>query len=266
VQIGCFVALVKRLTAITREVSESINGCELSFHVRQPIDLHRAIAQHTAYQNCFVRLGLQLVPVPAEPKLPDAVFVEDTAVVFDETAIICNIGAPSRRAETQSMATVLSRYRTLKFLKEPGTLDGGDVLQIGHRVFVGSSRRTNRAGIEQLSKLLQPFDYQVEMVEVKDCLHLKSACSYLGNDTILINRAWINAEPFRGFRLIDVAADEPAAANALLIEGVLIMPNSCPKTLALLERQGFQICTVDVSELQKAEGGVTCCTIIFRAD
>jgi dimethylargininase len=255
-----------KLAAITREVSKSINACELSFDARQPIDLDRAIAQHSAYQDCLVRLGLQVIPVPAEPTLPDAVFVEDTAVVLDETAIICNIGAPSRRPETQSMATLLCRYRTLKFLKEPGTLDGGDVLQIGHRVFVGLSRRTNRAGIEQLRELLQPFDYQVEIVEVKDCLHLKAACSYIGNDTILINRVWINAEPFRGLRLIDVAAGEPAAANALLIEGVSIMPNSCPKTLALLQEQGFQIRTVDVSELQKAEAGVTCCSIIFRAD
>jgi dimethylargininase len=255
------------LAAITREVSDSINACELSFHVRQPIDSDRAIAQHAAYRDCLARLGLQLISLPAEPALPDAVFVEDTAVVVDETAIICNIGAPSRRPEARSMATALSRYRTLKFIKEPATLDGGDVLQpIGRRIFVGLSRRTNRAGIEQLRGLLQPFDYEVNLVEVKDCLHLRAACSYIGNDTILMNRDWVNTEPFRGLRLIDVAADEPAGANALLIEGVLIMPNSCPKTLAVLKEQGFQIRTVDVSELQKAEAGVTCCSIIFRID
>jgi len=255
-----------KLAAITRDVSESINACELSFHVRQPIDLSNAIAQHAAYRDCFVRLGLEVISVPAEPELPDAVFVEDTAIVLDEVAIICNMGARSRRAEAQSIAAALSRYRTLRFLKEPATLDGGDVLQIGRRLFVGLSQRTTRPAIEQLRELLRPFEYQVELVEVKNCLHLKSACSFIGNETILINRAWIDAEKFYGLRLIDVAPNEPAAANALLVGGVLIMPASFPNTRALFEKRGFPVQTVDVSELQKAEAGVTCCSIIFRAD
>lgn len=255
-----------KLAAITRDVSKSINACELSFHVRQPIDLGRAIAQHAAYRDCLVRLGLEVISVPAEPELPDAVFVEDTAIVLDEVAIICNMGAPSRRAEAQSIAAALSRYRTLGFLKEPGTLDGGDVLQIERRVFVGLSQRTTRAAIEQLRELLQPFDYQVRLVQVKNCLHLKSACSFIGNETILINRAWIDAERFHGLRLIDVAPNEPGAANALLVGGVIITPASFPNTRALLEKRGFQVQTVDVSELQKAEAGVTCCSIIFRTD
>ncbi len=179
------------LTAIVREVSSSINDCELSFHARQPIDVPKAIAQHKAYQDCLAELGVRVVSLPAEPGLPDAVFVEDPAVVLDEVAIISNMGAPSRRPEAQSLPNVLSRYRPLRFLAEPATLDGGDVLRIDRSVFVGLSQRTNRDGIAQLRHLLGPYGYDVRPVEVSGCLHLKSACSYLGNDTVLLNRSWI---------------------------------------------------------------------------
>src|SRR5204863_2683547 len=138
------------LTAITREVSASISDCELSFHAREPIDVAKAIAQHKAYRDCLVDLGVRVVSLPAEPELPDAVFVEDPAVVVDEVAVISIMGVPSRRPEARSLADALSRYRPVKFLREPATLDGGDVLRVGRRVFAGLSRRTNREGIAQL--------------------------------------------------------------------------------------------------------------------
>ena len=252
------------LTAITREVSASISDCELSFHARQPIDVAKAIAQHKAYQDCLAELGVRIISLPAEPKLPDAVFVEDPVVVVDEVAVISIMGAPSRRPEARTLTDALSRYRPLKFLREPATLDGGDVLRIGRRVFAGLSQRTNREGVAQLRDLLQAFDYEVQPVEVRGCLHLKSACSYIGNDTVLINRAWIDAERFRGFELLDVPNEEPAAANALLVNDVVIIPGSFPKTRALLEQRGFCVRTIDLSELQKAEAGVTCTSLIFN--
>jgi dimethylargininase len=172
------------LTAIVREVSSSINDCELSFHARQPIDVPKAIAQHKAYRDCLAELGVRIVSLPAEPGLPDAVFVEDPAIVVDEVAIIANMGAPSRRPEAQSLADALSRYRPLKFLLNPATLDGGDVLRIDRSVFVGLSRRTNQEGIAQLRDLLEPYGYHVRPVEVRGCLHLKSGCSYIGNNTV----------------------------------------------------------------------------------
>ena len=253
------------LTAITRQVSAGINDCELSFHARQPIDVAKAIAQHNVYQDCLVELGARIVSLPAEPGLPDAVFVEDAALVVDEVAVITNMGAPSRRAESKSLAKTLSQYRPLKFIAEPATLDGGDVLCVGRSVFAGLSRRTNRHGIDQLSDLLRAYDYQVQPVEVKSCLHLKSACSYIGNGTILVNRSSVDAEQLRGFELLDLPAEEPAAANALLLNNVVILPASFPKTRALLERRGFSTRIIDVSELQKAEAGVTCCSLIFNS-
>ncbi len=252
------------LTAITREVSASINDCELSFHAHKPIDVAKAIAQHKAYQDCLANLGVEVVSLPAEPELPDAVFVEDPAVVVDEVAVIAIIGVPSRRPEARSIADALSGYLPLKFLSEPATLDGGDVLRIGRFVFAGLSQRTNSEGVAQLRDVLGAFDYEVQPVEVRGCLHLKSACSYIGNDTILVNRSWIDGERFRRFQLLDVPDEEPAAANALLIKDVVIIPASFPKTRALLEERGFRVRTIDLSELQKAEAGVTCCSLIFN--
>lgn len=252
------------LTAITREVSSSINRCELSFQTRKPIDLAKAIAQHKAYQDCLAELGVRVVSLPAEPGLPDAVFVEDPVIVVDEIAVISIMGAQSRRPEAKSLADAVSRYRPIKFLVEPATLDGGDVLRVGRSVFVGLSRRTNREGVGQLSDILRAYDYRVQPVEVRGCLHLKSACSYIGSETLLLNRAWIDAERLRGFELLDVPGDEPAAANVLLLNDVAIMPASFPKTRALLEERGFRVRAIDVSELQKAEAGVTCCSVIFK--
>ena len=252
------------LTAIVREVSSSINDCELSFHPKQPIDVARAIAQHQAYLDCLAELAVRIISLPAQHDLPDAVFVEDPAVVMDEIAIISNMGAPSRRPETRSLANVLSHYRPLKFLTEPATLDGGDVLRIDRSVFAGLSQRTNRNGIDRLADLLGAYDYQVQPIEVRRCLHLKSACSYLGNDTVLVNRSWIDTKPLCGFELLEVPEEEPAASNALLLNDVVIIAASFPKTRALLEKRGFRVQTIDVSELQKAEAGVTCTSLIFN--
>lgn len=252
-----------RLVAIVRDVSPSINNCELSFHARQPIDVAKATAQHQAYQNLLAQLGLRIVSLAAEPELPDAVFVEDAAVVLDEIAIITNMGAPSRRPETRSIADALLHYRPLKFIRDPATLDGGDVLRIGRKIFVGLTQRTNREGYSQLHDILGAYDYEVQPIEVKGCLHLKSACSHVGDNTILVNRSWIDVAPFRGYELLDVPEDEPAGANALFINDVVIL--ACfPKTRMLLEERGFRTQAIDLSELQKAEAGVTCGSLILN--
>jgi dimethylargininase len=251
------------LTAITRQISSSINRCELSFHERQPIDVQKAREQHKAYERLLSELGVRVVAIAAEPDLPDAVFVEDPVVVVDEIAVISRMGALSRRPEAASLADALSHYRPLEFLTEPATLDGGDVMRIDRTLYVGVSARTNRDGIAQLTGLLRRYDYEVRPIEVSGCLHLKSACSYIGNNTILVNRSWIDAQPLQMFELVDVPDREPAAANALLVKDVVIIPASFPATYALLERKGFRLSSIDMSELQKAEAGVTCTSVIF---
>ena len=251
------------LTAITRQVSPRVNECQLSFYKRQPIDVQRAAEQHQSYQRLLSELGLCIVELAAEPELPDSVFVEDPAVVVEELAIISRTGAISRRPEADSLARELSKYRPLKFLIEPATLDGGDVLRIGHIIFVGQSERTNPDGIEQLAGILTTYGYDVRSVAVKGCLHLKSAVSYVGGASLLVNRSWVDSSPLSGFDLIDVPLDEPNAANALLVDDIVVLPSSFPKTRELLDRRGIDVRQVDLSELQKAEGGVTCCSLIF---
>jgi len=255
-----------KLIAITRPVSQSINDCELSFHVRQRIDVEHAIVQHKAYQECLASLGVEVISLSPEPDLPDAVFVEDPAVVVDEIAVIPNMGAPSRRPESASLATTLSRYRPIKHFTCPATLEGGDVMRVGRSVFVGLSRRTNREGIRQLEESLRPYNYQVQAVNMHGCLHLKSACSYIGNNFILVNRSFVDPKSFGSFELIDVPVEEPWGANALLVNDVILIPASFPKTRALLEGRGLSVRSLDLSELQKAEAGVTCTSLIFRQD
>jgi dimethylargininase len=254
------------LIAITRPVSPSINRCELTFHDKEQIDVSKAAAQHAAYEACLRQLGVRVVSLSVEPDLPDSVFVEDAAVVVDEAAVIPVMGAASRRPETAGIAAALATYRPLKFLESPATLDGGDVMRIGRSLFVGASSRTNADAIAQLRAALGPFRYEVNAVEVKHCLHLKSGCSYVGRNSILVNREWVDVTQFAGFELIDVPAEEPGASNALLIEDTVIVPSAFPRTIAMLEVRGFGVRPIDVSELQKAEGGVTCKSIIFNAD
>jgi dimethylargininase len=254
------------LTAITRQVSPSINRCELTYHAKEPIDVAKAIAQHEAYEECLRQFGARVVSLSAEPELPDAVFVEDAAVVVDEVAVIPVMGAASRRPETESLARALSVYRPLEFMRAPATLDGGDVMRIGRQLFVGASSRTNAEGVAQLRAALAPFDYEVTAVDVTQCLHLKSGCSYIGRNSILVNRELVDVTPLAEFELIDVPPLEPGAANALQIEDAVIVPGAFPQTISRLQARGFAVIAIDVSEFQKAEGGVTCKSIIFNGE
>ncbi len=249
------------LIAITREPSVSLGRCELSFVAPQPIDVALALAQHRSYVTALVQAGCEVVSLPSEPDLPDAVFVEDTAVVVDELAILTRPGAPSRRAEVESIGVALAPYRRIARLIAPATLDGGDVLRIGRTLYVGRTARTNEAAIEQLRALLGPFDYAIEAVPVTGCLHLKSAITVIGDGVLLANRALVDVSRFAGARIIDVDPDEPHAANVLQIGTRLIYPSCYPKTRARLA--DFDVIEVDASEVIKAEGAMTCCSLVF---
>ena len=250
--------------ALTRRVGPSIGACELTFRTRTPIDAARAAAQHEAYERALVQAGCHLLPLPAEPDLPDSVFIEDAALVLDEVAVILRSGAASRRPETPSVARALAPYRDVAVIGEPGTLDGGDVLRVGRTLFVGATGRSNEAGIAQLRAAVAPLGYDVRAVPVTGCLHLKSAITLVTPDTALINRQWVDAGPFAGLDLLDVHPDEPDAANALLVGTTLIYPASHPLTRRGLEGRGIEVLAVDVAELEKAEGAVTCCSIVFE--
>lgn len=250
--------------AITRKVSPAITRCELTHLQREPINAALAARQHEEYERCLAGLGCRVVSLPPEPELPDSVFVEDTAVVVDELAVVTRPGAESRRDETTSVARVLAEYRPTEAIQAPGTLDGGDVLCVGRRVFVGLSVRSNREGIEQLHTLLSPHGYTVEALPVTGCLHLKSAVTQVAPGTLLLNPAWVDPRAFSGLRHIEIDPAEPYAANALLIGDTVIYPVALPRTAARIQRARIRLATLDVSELAKAEGAVTCCSLILR--
>jgi len=243
--------------AITRALSPEIGRCELSYIERQPIDFARAERQHEAYERRLAAHGCRVVHAAPAPQMADAVFVEDAAVVLDDLAIITRPGAESRRFETESIADALKPYRKLKRVEAPATLDGGDVLAINGKLHIGISQRSNEAAVEQLDAIAIRF---------RDCLHLKSAVTQVGERTLLINPGWVDARQFPGFETVAVDPREPFGANALRIDDVLLYSASYPHTLRRLRSRGFQVETLEVDELEKAEAGVTCCSLIFEGD
>ena len=251
------------LLALTRDISPAIAECELTHLARTPIDLARARAEHEAYEAALRTLGCEVRRLPAGPELPDSVFIEDTAVVLDELAVVCRPGAPSRRGETAAVEAALRAYRPVAAIRAPGTLDGGDVLRAGRRLFVGEGARSNRAGIDQLRALVAPHGYEVTPVPFSGCLHLKTAATLAAGDLVLVNPAWVDAARLHPLRALAVDPAEPFAANALRIGGALVHPADFPRTRARLEAAGLRVHPVPAGELAKAEGGVTCCSVVF---
>ena len=251
------------LTAITRGVSSGILNCELTFVARAPIDLAKAIEQHRAYECALEKFGATVHSLPAEPHLPDSMFVEDPALVLGEVAVIFPLGTSSRRPEAASLAAALAPYRELKYVELPAIAEGGDILRVDKKLFVGLSTRTDEAGIRQLEAIVAPFEYEVIDALVTGCLHLKSAVTFLGRDTLLANREWFDHAKLVGYEWIDVDPEEPHAANALAFGNTVLLPASFPKTRARIEAAGFEVLPLDISELQKAESGLTCSSLLF---
>ena len=248
--------------AITRQVSPALGDCELSHLDRQPIDVDLARRQHGAYERLLGELGYRVLSLPAEPALPDSVFVEDTAVVLPEAAVITRPGARSRWPETASVARVLEPYRLLEHLEPPARLDGGDVLRLGRTLYVGETARTNRLGVAQLRGLVEPLGYRVETVPVAGCLHLKSAVTEVAEGTLLLNPAMVERGVFGRLGRIEVDPAEPLAANVLRVGEAVIMPAHHQRTRPRVEELGLEVYPAEATELAKAEGGVTCCSLL----
>lgn len=249
--------------AITREVSPRFNECEITHIDRTPIDIDAARAQHLQYVHALKNLGCNVVELPAEADLPDSVFVEDTAFILPELAVITRPGADSRKPEIESILQTLAARTNYVQLQAPATLDGGDVLVLGHKIYIGLSTRSNQHAVDQLNALLGEHGYQVTGVELHDVLHLKSAVTRVDDQTLLINPNWVDTRHFEEFKWIEVDPDEPSAANCLPVAGSIIFPAAFPKTAAKLEAAGYRLVTVDISEMAKAEGAVTCCSLIL---
>jgi dimethylargininase len=254
------------MKAFTRAVSPKLPECALTHLDRVPIDVAKAVAQHAAYEQALADAGLKVIRLPELPEDPDAVFVEDTALLLDGHAIITRPGAPFRVGETESTAAGLADHFELHRIAS-GFLDGGDALRIGRKLYVGLSTRTDAAGIAALSALVSPLGYGVVQAELRDCLHLKTGATYAGTDAsgtpvLLYSERSVDPRQFAGAEPLPVDGHEPAAANCLRVRDKLIIPAGNPWTAEKLAARGFQVVEVDVSELQKAEAGVTCMSLI----
>jgi dimethylargininase len=236
--------------------------CALTYLDRSAIDYELAARQHASYVSLLCEFGLKSVALPPEPSLPDAVFVEDVALVFDEVAVSTS-PCLSRRGEVKSALSILERYRQVVGAPSEAALEGGDVLRCGHRVYVGQSSRTDHRGLNALEQALSSWNYEVTAVPVRGCLHLSTGASFVNHDTILINPHWIDPQPFNQFRQLVVPDEEPWAANIVSISETVLMPSGMPRTRRLLEREGFRVCVIDISEFLKAEAGMSCMGIIF---
>jgi dimethylargininase len=250
--------------AFTRAVPPSIDQCELTHLERTPIDLERAAAQHRAYETLLERLGCTLRRLDPAPEMPDSVFVEDTAVVLDEVAIITRPGAESRRGETAAMAAALKDFGEICWIESPAMLDGGDVLRVGRRLFIGVTPRTSMDAVRQLHAIVRPFGYSVDAVAVRGCLHLKTAVTAAADDLLVVNAGWVDPQAFEGLHSVPVDPGEAYAANVLRVGNALVCAAASPRTADELRARRFEVHTIDVSELAKAEAGVTCCSVLLE--
>jgi dimethylargininase len=255
-------------TAYTRVVSPRLAECALTHFERQPIDAARAARQHEAYEAALTAAGLAIERLPPLPDHPDGVFVEDTALILGGHTVITRPGAPTRAGETESTADRLAQDLEVHRLPA-GHVDGGDVLRIGRILYVGLSARTDREGLVALERTVRPLGYGVVAVPIRACLHLKSAVTFAGPDgagdpVLVYDPAAIDPGAFAGVE--PLAAGEPAGANVLRVGRTLVMAAGCPATQEMLEGRGFSTIALDVSELQKAEAGLTCMSLIVAKE
>jgi dimethylargininase len=253
------------MIAFTRAVSSSIIRCELTHVARAPIDLELARRQHETYESALRAAGIEVSRLPVHDDHPDAVFVEDTAVVFDEIAVMTRPGAETRRGEVESVREALATHRTITTIEAPATLDGGDVLVLDRDVLVGLTPRSTILGVQRLRAILEPLGYTVRAVPVRGCLHLKSAVTRAGKKTLVVNPSWVDPAMMPGWDIVPVDPREPHAGNVLWLGGTTIVAGEFERTnLALARATDSQLVPVPASELAKAEGGVTCCSLVIR--
>jgi len=250
--------------ALVRSPSSALAGGARTFVERAPIDLAVARAQHDGYVERLSSFGLTVTYLPPLPSHPDAVFVEDAAVIFERAALITRSSEMLRRGEGASIASALEDLRTIEHLSAPATLDGGDVLRIGSRLYVGRTARSNDAGSEALRRIAALEGLTVETVDVRASLHLKTACTCVAADTLLFNPEWVDGFSMSAARRIEVHPDEPFGANTLtVLGGETLVSASAPRTAERLREAGHSVHACDISELEKAEAGLTCLSLVF---
>ncbi|MFM1651645.1 dimethylarginine dimethylaminohydrolase family protein [Brevibacillus sp. B_LB10_24] len=224
----------------------------------------KALQQHQAYREALKTCGVEVIVLPPSPEFPDSTFVEDTAVLTSEFAVISNPGAPSRNGEIREMEPVLkNHYEKIYHITAPGTLDGGDVLQVDRHFYIGLSDRTNLEGAEQLQKILQSENYQATIVPLEKFFHLKTGISYLGNRVIVVAGEFVEHPDFREYTKIVVPPEEEYAANCIRVNDYVIIPAGYPQTKQKINEAGYQTIELEMSEFRKLDGGLSCLSLRF---
>jgi dimethylargininase len=252
------------LVAVTNIPSPLLYLGVRTFADEAAVDYAIALREHEQYRDALRRCGCRVVSLEVNRDHPDSVFVEDTALVLDEVAIMMSPGAASRRDEPRALEATLGEYRRVVRVEPPATIDGGDIVRSGRQLYAGESQRTSGAGISALAALSREYGYEVTSIPVFGCLHLKSACSALPDGRFLVNADWIDVSLLPGAQLLHVPASEPWAGDVLVIGQRIIVSDAFPETIELLEREGWEVVPVAVSEFAKVEGGVTCLSLVFK--
>jgi dimethylargininase len=251
------------MLALTHLPSMNLDRGLRTHIARLPVDYDAALLQHAAYCQMLRDCGAHVVTLDINRDWPDSTFIEDTAVVLDEVAVLASMGTEARRGEVAGLEPELKKYRELHRIEPPATLEGGDVLRVGRKVLVGVSSRTNLAGVHAFETIVRRYGYQVSPVPVSRCLHLKSACTALPDGSLLVNPSWLDTSTLRPFAVVPIPEAEPVAANTLSVGETICLAVSHTKTAELLRQRGFAVRTIQVSEFAKLEGGVTCLSLRF---
>ncbi len=253
------------MLALTHLPSPNIQACQRTFVAQQAIDYDRAVAQHAAYCEALRACRAKVVTLDVNANHPDSTFLEDTAIILDEVAVLTSMGTPARRDEPRGIEPILREHREVVRIDSPARIEGGDVLRVGRTLLVGQSARTNFAGITLLAGQVEPFGYTVHTVPVQNCLHLKTGCTALPDGRLLLNPAWINPSTLAalGFELVEIPPEEPWAANACLVNSFVLLAAEHTRTADLIDSLGFHVRPIELSEFAKAEGGVTCLSLLI---
>ncbi|HLD35256.1 MAG TPA: arginine deiminase family protein [Planctomycetota bacterium] len=260
--------------AIVRDVARTYDECIKPNKPTKPINVLLAQAQHRAYCQALKNLGLKLIKIEADNRFPDCCFVEDPAIVIGDTAIISRMGVKSRRGEEKAVRQTLARYKTIRWIKLPGTIEGGDVLKIGKKIYIGLSERTNLSAIRQVKAIAAEHEYEVIPVRVKGMIHLKTGCTYLspegeprpnggGNNYVTLIKGKLDEKPFSDYKKIIIPKEEAYSANCLAINGRVLIPKGYSKTKVLIKHAGFKVRELDMSEFRAGGGSLTCLSIIL---
>ena len=251
------------MIALTHIPSPNMQACERTFVPHAPIDHALALTQHAAYCEALRKCRANVVTLDVNSHQPDSTFIEDTAIVLDEVAVLCSMGAASRRDEPAAIEPILRAYREVVRVEPPAAIEGGDVLRVGRTLFVGQSCRTNAAGIAVFAAIAGRYGYRIAAVPVRACLHLKTACTALPDGRLLTNPAWIDVSALAGHELTHVPDEEPWGANTVLVRDKMLLAAAHVQTAELIRRLGFAVQPINLSEFAKAEGGVTCLSLLI---